>query len=96
VPFRNGERGRGPGLTEQGQELSPAYRPEGQTAAEMRRMWKRQNKVEDLGKASTNKKKKKLKQKAHVLLESYKLGSLENDLVSYEIRMFPFSLYSLS
>lgn len=50
--------------------------------------------MNDLEKGSTRGKKKKLK--AHILFESYKLGSLENDLVSSEINIFTFSLYALS
>lgn len=51
--------------------------------------------MNDLEKGSTREKKKK-RQKAHILFESYKLGSLENDLVSSEINIFTFSLYALS
>lgn len=50
--------------------------------------------MEDLEKGVTEE--KISKQKAHVLLESYKVGSLENDLVSPEINMFPFNLYASS
>lgn len=51
--------------------------------------------MENLGKGGT-KGKEKFKQKAHVLFKSYKLGYLENDLMSSEINMFSFSLYALS